>query len=599
MKPWSTARLANAINLDSGDALYILCGPGVQDRFVCADYRERSLETALWEHLRDSGFERVAFSRHGDPLYFMDEASAESAVPGGTASRAGRAAAGQSGPLGGGLPGGTASRAGRDAVGQSGPLGGGLSGSAASRAGVGQSGPLGGGLPARSAPPRRPPRMLDLSLVQTLNAFMRDTSVRSAVVILWTEDYLRHLQPAAHRELADYLGEWARSAASQRNVCVLVFAAPNLTDAIRKVVDVRDTDVLVSFLERQRVRRGRRSVGTVGLAERSEMARLVQVARLRHGLAVDWPNLDRLIAAMAARPGETVRNWHAALTRIASRGDALTGEILKAEQLIDGLPSGLSPWQELDKLVGMEPLRERLELFRAVAREPDGDSAGQAETLHLAFVGNPGTGKTTAARLVGEIYRDFGLLERGHLHAVRGSEIVAPYLGNTVAMTDAAVDNALDGVLFIDEAYAIANTREYGPEAINELVLRMEDERHRLAVIVAGYTEDMNMFLASNAGLISRFSRQNIIEFPDYTPEQLVEIAHGMLAERNLTISPELEPLLAEHIRRMYDRRNPKTWGNAREMRELASHLAARWALRTKRNRAEPLRPGDLPEEAA
>ncbi|WP_076347832.1 AAA family ATPase [Alicyclobacillus vulcanalis] len=240
--------------------------------------------------------------------------------------------------------------------------------------------------------------------------------------------------------------------------------------------------------------------------------------------------------------------------------------------------------RELDDLVGLEEVkrivREIFALVYVQRLRQEHRLKADPTVLHMIFYGNPGTGKTTVARILARMFHECGLLEKGHLVEVERADLVGEYIGHTAQKTREQIQKALGGVLFIDEAYSLARggDKDFGREAIDCLVKAMEDHKHELIVILAGYEREMKWFLSTNPGLPSRFPIQ--VRFPDYGVEQLAQIAKKTLTTRDYRMTAEAEWALRTVLQNALREPRLEPFSNARYVRNLVEKAIRRQAVR-------------------
>ena len=240
---------------------------------------------------------------------------------------------------------------------------------------------------------------------------------------------------------------------------------------------------------------------------------------------------------------------------------------------------------ELMGLIGLSTVKTEVEslrnLIKIQAMRAQKGFPNTNMSYHMVFTGNPGTGKTTVARIVAGIYKEIGILKKGHLVETDRAGLVAEYVGQTAPKTNAKIDEALDGVLFIDEAYTLVGEgNDYGAEAIATLLKRMEDDRSRLVVILAGYTNQITEFIDSNPGLQSRFNRY--IHFDDYTADELVDIFRSNLKKSRYLIKRDAFEWVKQYVNYKVATKD-ENFGNARFIRNTFEKVVQKQADRLAR----------------
>lgn len=299
---------------------------------------------------------------------------------------------------------------------------------------------------------------------------------------------------------------------------------------------------------------------------------------------VQWLQyLERYIGnnrSAARRPG-----FVKCSTRVVNYKDTPLKDAVKRNfriQKEERVPSGEAV-KQLDSLIGLSTVKKEVVTFYNFIRvQNERKKKGLSvppTSYHFVFSGNPGTGKTTIARIMAEIFKDLGVLRKGHLVEATRADLVAGYMGQTAIKTNKVIDEALDGVLFIDEAYTLARSAEndYGQEAIDTLLKRMEDDRERLVVIIAGYTEEIKRFVNSNPGLSSRFNRY--IDFPDYTEDELAQIFRSFLNKYDYKMGTAAAAAMKRCIAEAVSRKDSR-FGNGRYVRNLFEKVIEKQANR-------------------
>ncbi|MEL7566469.1 MAG: stage V sporulation protein K [Dehalobacterium sp.] len=286
---------------------------------------------------------------------------------------------------------------------------------------------------------------------------------------------------------------------------------------------------------------------------------------------------------MSLKPGgkkvfETISSRHD-----SKKGDGSTNKEDKESENYLENPKVQELFKELDTLIGLRDVKKvifEVQAYVEIQRRRTKEKlAAEPTVLHAIFKGNPGTGKTTVARILAKLFKEIGVLQKGHLVEVERADLVGEYIGHTAQKTREQLKKAIGGVLFIDEAYSLARggEKDFGKEAIDVLVKAMEDNKDNLILILAGYKDEMEWFLKTNPGLRSRFPLH--IDFPDYKIEELLEIANLMIKARQYKLTNESQITL-ERILRSHVLTGNANSGNARFVRNIVESAMRQQAVR-------------------
>ncbi len=535
-------RIKQVFSSSASHRFTILHGEGLEDIFVNQKLQELTFEEAIYEELKRQRFERVVFYSPHRSIFFFDEKSADLSRLSGVSPKAKSSPAELSmGPL--------------------------------------QEVKVFRGQAVQVEGPRR--GIGDVHALRMLDKILRETSAgQAAVVFLQAETSLRFFEDL--RTLAGLVGDWSRLPSTNPNRVYFAFSVDDFAGLSSIANEIAIPELRSAILRKTTQPTQAFHIKKIGTPELDEIQRITALVQKRTGLTIVEVEFDHICHRMV-NEGRQARFWMRKLVEI----QRLDWETVRQLGWFTAIKDSLtSVWERLDNLVGLEAVKLRIREIAAwlkIARQRGDFESENADfpNLHMIFTGNPGTGKTTAARLFGELFFELGLLKRGHLVEVRASDLIAEHVGGTAIKTNGVVDRALDGVLFIDEAYALVEDERggFGREAVDTLLTRLEDDRRRLVVIAAGYPEKMEHFRQANPGLARRFPAENIIFFADFSANELWTILRQFLEAKSIPLSPEFEPVLRDVVIELH-RRKDAAFGNAGEMRNLAEALDQKRAFR-------------------
>ncbi|WP_244084458.1 AAA family ATPase [Desulforhabdus sp. TSK] len=431
---------------------------------------------------------------------------------------------------------------------------------------------------------------------------MHDDSLKTAVVFTDGLDFMNHTEPAAVRQMAIRMNQWGGLFSTNENICIFIFPDVDLKDLSR----LFDLAPQWKFLQSKMFvedRPSRRLIHT-GPPRADEVESLFHYWRLKKELATDWTKFTSTTMTVTRRicsEGETLKLLSGRLRECCDFG----------KDTLSMLASENSPkepaLQRLKNMRGLETVSKAVEKFVALQKEGtqepgstgahaafDNESSAVSRllpiqkdgnrglNLHLVLTGSPGTGKTTVARMVGEIFREEGLLELGHMVEVSRQDLVAGYVGQTALKTAEKINQAMGGILFIDEAYCLAEGGEsdFGKEAVETIMKAMSDHLGEFSVIIAGYPDRIQKFIEMNDGLMRRFGKQNIIHIPDYDPPLLQHIFEQQVKANGRRLDGAFQQLLPDFFVNWHAARDPQTFGNAGDAINIFQEIDGRRAER-------------------
>lgn len=437
-------------------------------------------------------------------------------------------------------------------------------------------------------------KMHDQATFRQIRSCLEDSSIRTAVIFTNADDFLNDYIDS---EISDFFARFVGSYVKNKNIVIFIF--PESSDAQIKKAHSYNTGLWKELLEPYFD--ADKNIIRIGLPNQEEIKNLLNYLRLKPGsrFRMNVGQMQEISSTLAkdtiAQHSQLKYIYHC-LERFASKGKVLTKDTVYD---VLGSKKEKTAMEELDEIIGMDDLKKEIHALKKqmevqIQEQKDQPKARasrllpaakktSAPNLHMIITGNPGTGKTTVARILGKVYHELGLLAGNGVIEADRQDLVAGYVGQTATKTGEVIQRAMGQVLFIDEAYTLYQEKngegndEFGKEAIETLMKAMEDHRGEFAVIAAGYEREMGIFLKANPGLPRRFPKK--IHIADYKPQELNQIFHFMADRDGYKMSEELENSLESFFDNWTDiyRKEP-VWGNAGEVRNLLEKIELAWS---------------------
>ena len=540
-------RLETALSNLDYNRFVLLFGKGINDSFITRQMRIGDILQSTWLVLKEQGFERIIFTSLDNPIYFLDDHSRDLS---------------------------------QDFLWS-------IAQTNDQNLNHLQTGPFGASLflPINNHPISVTTKGIgDTHAIRLLDTIFHEGGKdRTAIIFNQFESFM-HLHQDL-RTLTSVLSSWLRLPVANPNRAVFITSAGDrkeLTDIANRFPVPEFRSIILNESSSRSTKMISRPVDAPG---EDEIQRLIERESKDRFLPVTLDDTGKF-CGMLASEGVSLNAW---IKRLEQVDEISLQNFRQFGWITSTRDIHQSAQHQLMNMVGLDAIKQRISELCSWSQVKQINRPTQEVNLHMIFTGNPGTGKTTVARLIGEIYQDIGILKKGHLIEVKAADLVADYVGGTAIKTNEVIDQALDGILFIDEAYALSEKERggFGAEALETILMRMENDRSRLVVILAGYREQINRLIRSNPGIDRRFSKDNRFDFPDLTVPQLVEVMEYHLSQKNLVADEEVKDALNQAVEDI-SRHRRLTSGNAGEIRNLVESLERRCLSRLASRKPNP-----------